>query len=44
MTDFWFYYSIVLPALIVVLGYIAYRLHEWDLDRRQRQKHRHPGE
>jgi hypothetical protein len=42
--DFWFFYSIVLPAGIVVLGFVAAQLHEWDLDRRQKHKNRHPGE
>jgi hypothetical protein len=42
MTDFWFYYSIVLPAIIISVAYIAMRLHERDLDRKQ--KHRQPGE
>ncbi|CAN7455126.1 hypothetical protein [Neorhizobium sp. LjRoot104] len=40
--DFWFYYSVVLPAVIVLIAYIAMRLHEWDLDRRH--KKRQPGE
>lgn len=40
--DFWFYYSIVLPTIIVLMGYVALRLHEWDLDRKH--KHRPPGE
>jgi hypothetical protein len=40
--DFWFYYSVVLPAVIVLIGYIAVRLHEWDLDRKH--KPRQPGE
>ncbi|MGF9563286.1 hypothetical protein [Neorhizobium sp. JUb45] len=42
--DFWFFYSIVLPAGIVVLAFVAAQLHEWDLDRRQRRKNRQPGE
>ncbi|WJR65542.1 hypothetical protein QTA58_15005 [Neorhizobium sp. CSC1952] len=40
--DFWFLYSVVLPAVIVLIGYIAVRLHEWDLDRKH--KNRQPGE
>jgi len=40
--DFWFYYSVVLPAAIVLIAYIAMRLHEWDLDRKR--KPRQPGE
>ncbi|WP_280114028.1 hypothetical protein [Neorhizobium vignae] len=40
--DFWFFYSVVLPAVIVLIGYIAVRLHEWDLDRKH--KPRQPGE
>ncbi|MET3588260.1 hypothetical protein ABID21_004395 [Pseudorhizobium tarimense] len=39
--DFWFFYSIVLPSIIVMLGYLALRLHEWDLDRKN--KHRQLG-
>jgi hypothetical protein len=43
--DFWTFYGVVLPATIVVLAYIAMRLHEWDLDRKLRERRRqHPGE
>lgn len=40
--DFWTFFNVVIPTIIVVMAYIAYRLHEWDLDRKH--KHRQPGE
>ncbi|WP_272955606.1 hypothetical protein [Affinirhizobium pseudoryzae] len=40
--DFWFYYSFVLPGVIVLIAYIGMRLHERDLDRKHRQHQ--PGE
>jgi hypothetical protein len=36
----WFFVSIGLPAIIVLVGYVAMRLHEWDLNR----SHTKPGE
>ena len=33
---------LVVPTVIVGTAYIAYRLREWDLDRKHR--HRQPGE
>lgn len=36
--DFWFYYSVVLPTIIVLIGYVALRLHEWDLDRKHKRR------
>lgn len=40
--DFWLFYSVGMPAIIVLIAYIAMRLHERDLDRKH--KHRQPGE
>ncbi|WP_264319352.1 hypothetical protein [Rhizobium terrae] len=40
--DIWLFYSVGMPAIIVLIGYIAVRLHEWDLDRKH--KHRQLGE
>lgn len=35
---FWDLYNFGIPTVLMLLGYIAVRLHEWDLDR----KHGHP--
>jgi len=42
MTGEWLFVSFGLPAIIAVIAYTAVRLHEWDLDRKH--KNRHPGE
>ena len=42
LMDLWLFYSVGLPAIIVLIAYVAMRLHEWDLDRKH--KNRHPGE
>jgi hypothetical protein len=42
--DFWILYGIVLPAIILIVAYIAMRYHEWDLDRKIRRRQQHPGE
>ena len=43
--EFWTFYSYVLPAIIMVLGILAYFLHEWDLNRKIRKRgQQHPGE
>ncbi len=44
MTPEWLFVSFGMPAIIAIIAYIAVRLHEWDLDRRQKHKHRQPGE
>ncbi|WP_454851719.1 hypothetical protein [Rhizobium binxianense] len=38
----WTLAFVVTPAIVVVLGYIAMRLHEWDLKRHRQQTK--PGE
>ncbi len=45
--DFWTFYNFGVPTIIAIVAYIAYRLHEWDLDRRIKRRearHHHPGE
>lgn len=42
MTPEWLFVSFGMPLIIGVIAYAAYRLHEWDLDRKH--KHRQPGE
>jgi hypothetical protein len=39
MSD-WTFAFVVTPAIVVLLGYIAMRLHQWDI----RRHHREPGE
>jgi hypothetical protein len=43
MTGEWLFVSFGMPAIIAVVAYTAYRLHEWDLDRKIRNR-RQPGE
>ncbi|WP_046668261.1 hypothetical protein [Neorhizobium galegae] len=42
MTAEWLFVSFGMPAIIGIVAYTAYRLHEWDLDRKH--KPRQPGE
>ncbi len=41
MNEFWFLAFVITPAFVVIVGYIAVRLHEWDLDRKRTS--REPG-
>jgi hypothetical protein len=42
MTAEWLFVSFGMPAIIGIVAYTAFRLHEWDLDRKH--KPRQPGE
>lgn len=39
MTPEWLFVSFGMPAIIGIIAYVAMRLHEWDLDRKHRNRH-----
>lgn len=33
MNEYWWFAFVVTPALVVLMGYVAVRVHEWDIAR-----------
>ena len=38
MNEYAIFAFVVMPLAVVILGYVAVRLHEWDLDRKQARR------
>lgn len=38
MNEYWVLAFVITPVIVMTVGYLAVRLHEWDLDRRQARR------
>ena len=40
MNEYALFAFVVMPVVVMILGYAAVRLHEWDLDRKRAERER----